>query len=324
MLRIGLIGAGRHGERYLRHLAQGDAEGAAISRFWRRDAAAGAAQATAHGARFERSLEALIHAPDVDALIAAIPAGAHESIALAVAAAKKPLLLEKPIAPTVAAAERITSAFRNTDDTPLMIAQTLRFDPLLVALRDRALSFGTLRGFTFEQRLEPRGLAWEDDPLTSGGGVLLQTAIHTADALRFVTAARETKVIGAAIRSVEYRHNEDHATITLELDGALGTIAVSKIGAARTLRFALYFDRGTLEADLIERTLSELRGRQKTTETIPEQPTLIATLRTFIAVVRKERPNPIPGEEATRSLQLIEAAYQWTGGNNTKPPSRAL
>lgn len=323
MLRIGLIGAGRHGERYLRHLAQGDVAGATISRFWRRDAAAGAAQAAAHEARFDPDLESLLRADDVDALIAAIPAGAHEATALAAAAARKPLLLEKPIAPSIAAAQRITAAFRDAN-TPLMIAQTLRFDPLLIALRDRALSFGTLRGFTFEQRLEPRGLAWEDDPQLSGGGVLLQTAIHTADALRFVTGAREAIVLGAAIRSVEYAHNEDHAAVTVELDGALGTIAVSKIGAARTLRYALYFDRGTLEADLIERTLSEIRGRARTSQTIPERPTVIAALSAFLAHLRGEGPNPIPGEDATRSLQIIEAAYQCTGGNKTNPPSRGL
>src|SRR5436190_3285264 len=111
MLRIGLIGAGRHGERYLSHLRAGEVEGAVAARFWRRDAEKAKAQSAKLGVPYEPELLRLIESPDVDALIAAVPAGEHEAVALAVARAKKPLLLEKPIAPTLAAARRITAAF---------------------------------------------------------------------------------------------------------------------------------------------------------------------------------------------------------------------
>jgi predicted dehydrogenase len=333
-LRFGLIGAGRHGERYLRHLHAGDVEGAMIAAFWRRDAAKAAEQAKTFGARFEPSIEALIEAPDVDALIVAIPAGDHERVACAIARAKKPLLLEKPIAPTVAIGRRIHEAFREAGrderpgsspfrpaavrgahkaGAPLMIAQTLRFDPLVVALKERALSFGTLRSFTFEQRLEPRGLAWEDEPSISGGGVLLQTAIHTADALRFITGANLT-VLTAEKASVHYQHNEDLAALTLQThQGALGTLAVSKIGHARTLRFALYFDDGTLEADLVGRTLSQIHGRDRTDTIHPEQPTVIAATRAFVEYLQGKRENPVPAEDAIASLAIIEAAMSQAG-----------
>lgn len=317
-LRFGLIGAGRHGERYLRHLAAGDVEGATISAFFRRDREKAAALSAATGVQNTRSLAELLARDDVDAVIAALPAGQHLETALAVAVAKKPLLLEKPLAPSVAEGQRIIEAFAGVE---LMVAQTLRFDPLLLALREAYLSEGTVRGFAFEQRLEPRNLAWEDHPAISGGGVLLQTAIHTADALRFVLAPAELEVVAAEKGSVEYQHNEDHAALILRTGNALGTLSVSKIGQARTMRFALYLDRCTIEADLIFRTLTIIRGKERTVRELPEKPTVVAAAQAFVNTLRGSQPNPIPGTEALASLKLIEAAYQLTGGKSTKPPS---
>lgn len=313
-MRIGIVGVGRHGERYLKHLVAGDVAGASVTAFWRRDREKGATLSTATGARFIPLLEELLASTEIDALIAAIPAGEHARVATL---AKKPLLLEKPIAPTVGQARRIIDHFHRANAL-LMIAQTLRFDPLVLELKRRTLSFGTLRGFTFEQRIEPRGLAWEDDANTSGGGVLLQTAIHTVDALRFITGDPPITVLSATSAQVEYRHNEDHAVITLRAKDALGTISVSKIGKARTFRLALYFDQGTLEGDLIDRTLTEVRGRDRRATKIPEQPTVVATANAFVKAVRGEQPNPITGEDACASLAIVEAAYQFVSVDRRK------
>ncbi len=320
MLRFGLIGAGRHGERYLRHLAAGDVEGASITAFFRRDLEKAETLAEATGIPFERTLEALLRRRDVDALIAAVPAGLHETVALAVAAHHKPLLLEKPLAPTVREGRNIVEAFAPRE---LMVAQTLRFDPLVEALRAAHLSEGTVRGFSFEQRLDPRGLLWEDHPSISGGGVLLQTAIHTADALRFVLRPANVEVLAAVKDSVEYQNNEDHASLILRTGEALGTLSASKIGQARTLRFALYLDRCMVEADLIFRTLTTVRGKERQIQNVAERPTVVAAARAFVQTVNGERENPITGEDALASLQIVETAYQLTGGRSTNPASRS-
>src|SRR5687767_9143464 len=212
-LRLGLIGLGRHGARYAQHLANGDVPGAELTAAWRRDTVAGAEQCRELGCRFEPDLDRMLASKDIDAFCLVVPAGEHRKLACKVAERRKPLLLEKPLARTIEEALAIIEAFERAG-VPLVIGQTLRFDPLVRALADRSRSFRRLTGFGFEQRLENRGLAWEDDPGASGGGVLIQTAIHTIDALRVVTG-RELEVLAATLSRVHYANNEDLALLHL-------------------------------------------------------------------------------------------------------------
>jgi predicted dehydrogenase len=313
MVRVGLVGLGRHGIRYARHLAEGAVPGAKLTRVWRRDRASGLAIASELGVAFADRLDAVIEASDVDAVISVVPVAMNVDVALAAARAKKPLLLEKPIARTMAEAARIVEAFKAAA-RPLMVAQTLRFDPLVGRLKARLGELGGLMGFSFEQRLEPRGLAWEDVPETSGGGVLMQTAIHTLDALRFITQSDRVRVVHAATARMHYKRNEDHALVGLELVPAsgkpvLGQVAVSKIGRSRHVRFTLFLESCALEADLVQRRLIEIRDREEQVTPVPEAPTVVLATRAFIEVVARGAKNPIPGEDAVRSLALVEAAY---------------
>jgi predicted dehydrogenase len=306
--RLALIGLGRHGARYAAHVARGDVPGVAIAAAWRRDREEGARQCASFGIRFEPDLDALLEL-DVDAFVVVIPAGEHLAVARAIASRNKPLLLEKPMARTVAEGEQIARAFEEAG-APLTIGQTLRFDPLTRALAEGAARFGRLNGFGFEQRLENRGLAWEDDPISSGGGVLIQTAIHTVDALRFVTR-RELRVVTATAGSVHYQNNEDLALLHVRAGDALGDVRVSKIGQSRHMRFALFFEDGGLEADYIDRALYETRGRERVAMSVPESPTVPSLLAAFLAHL-DGGPNPVPARDALESLRVIEAAYAHT------------
>jgi predicted dehydrogenase len=314
VVRIGLIGLGRHGIRYARHLANRDVDRAALACVWRRDRTQGEADAKVLGTRFCPRIEDVIEASDVDAVVSAVPVRANLDVALITANAKKPLLLEKPIARTVHEAARIVEAFR-TAHRPLMVAQTLRFDPLVLRLKARLEAIGGLCGFSFEQRIEPRGLAWEDDPEISGGGVLMQTAIHTLDALRFVTQSDRIRVVHALTTRMHYRRNEDHALVQLAIgtgneEGAIiGQVAVSKIGRSRLVRFGLHLESCALEADLVHRRFCEIRDREIGAIDVPEAPTIPAVLSAFVDCIEQRTPNPITGEDAMRSLALVEAAY---------------
>ena len=314
-LGIGLLGLGRHGLRYAGHLARGEIPGARLAAVWRRDRAAGEALAAELGATFEPRAEALAARSDVDAVIAAVPAALHRDLAEAVASAQKPLLLEKPLARTLEEGEAICRAFEAAGQV-LMVAHTLRFDPLLPALGARMEALGPVTGFSFEQRLEPRGLPWEDDPAVAGGGVLLQTAIHTVDAVRVLLQPEALELLHASLGQVGYRRVEDVGLLHLAARGSplaagrdvLGDVRASKIGGSRHMRFAVFLERGGLEADFIDRALIETRGRERTVTPVPELPTLVAAVRAFVAAVRGGA-NPVPGRDALASLAVVRAAY---------------
>jgi predicted dehydrogenase len=327
-LGIGLLGLGKHGIRYARHLAQGEIPGARLAAVWRRDQALGEATAAELGARYHPRPEALLADPEVQAVIAAIPAGLHGAIAPLVAAAHKPLLLEKPLATELETGQAIVRAFEAAG-VPLCVAQTLRYDPLLAGLAEALSALGPLRGFGFEQRLEPRGLPWEDDPQRAGGGVLFQTAIHTVDALRVVTQAAQVAVVAATTRGVHYQNLEDHALLHLELHGgphlqsgpALGDIRVSKIGGSRHHHFALYAEGGGIEADFIDRRLTITRGRQRTSRPIPEQPTVALVTRAFVDALQAGLPMPITGSDALENVRILVEARQRSGGKSEIAPA---
>ena len=319
-IRFGIAGVGRHGARYAKHLAEGDIPGARLQAIWRRDESAGRAMAARWSATYHPTLEGLLDDDDVEAVIMTVPSGLHRDWAPLVADRRKPLLLEKPIASSVAAGEEIIRAFER-NDLPLTIAQTLRFDPLLNAARDAIAPLGRLVGFGFEQRLEPRGLPWEEDPVLAGGGVLAQTAIHAVDALRVLVGPTSVGVEHTRIGRMGYRANEDFATVILSLSGGLcppdtsivGNISTSKTGASRHHRYALFHREGGVEIDFIDRELIETTGRQRVRRNVPGQPTVPAVVSAFVRFLRGLAPNPVEPRDALASLRIIDDAYSAAG-----------
>lgn len=314
-LRVGLVGLGRHGSRYAAHLRGGDVSGAELTGFWRRNPELAAEAESALGVRAHPTIESLIE--NVDAVVGVVPAALHRSVAEAAAKFGKPLLLEKPLAATREDARAI-AALNNR----MMIAQTMRFDPLVRALKDVPQDFGKLVGFGFEQRLEPRDLEWENDRAIAGGGVLLQTGIHAIDALRFVTGASNLTVRFAAIDRVRGNQTEDQALLSLLLDGKIpGDVRTSKIGRSRHHRYQLFFEHGGLEADIPDRSVWVTRLRSRERVLVPERPTVATVLRAFVEWCRDPSlPCPVPVRDALLSAEVVFDAYdliQRSGGNNT-------
>ena len=319
-IRFGIAGIGRHGARYAEHLRRGDVPGGRLQAVWRRDASAGRAFAEKVSATHCSTFEALVDDADVDAVVLAVPSGLHAALAPRVARAGKPLLIEKPLARNTGDGQRIIDHFE-TAGVPLTVAQTLRFDPLIHAGGRAAAALGGLVGFGFEQRLEPRGLAWEEDPALAGGGVLAQSAIHAVDALRVLTQPSRIEVVHALLARLHYAANEDLALVQLELTGCpaapgqrvFGDIRASKIGSSRHHRFALFFERGGLELDFIARQLVQTEGRHRTVSEVPGSPTVPQITAAFVRFIKDGEPNPVAPRDALQSLAVIEAAYGQAG-----------
>ena len=91
-------------------------------------------QADALGCRFHPEWQALVRDADVQAVIAVVPPTLHPAIAEAVATARKPLLIEKPLAATGAAARAIIETL-HAANVPTLMAQTLRWNTVVRAVR---------------------------------------------------------------------------------------------------------------------------------------------------------------------------------------------
>jgi predicted dehydrogenase len=106
-LRFGLVGTG-HWARVAHAPALAASPDAQLTAVWGRDPAAAGALATEYGATACADIDELLGS--VDAVAFAVPPDVQAPIAVRAAAAGRHLLLEKPVALTVAAADEVASA----------------------------------------------------------------------------------------------------------------------------------------------------------------------------------------------------------------------
>lgn len=112
-LRYGLIGFGRFGQLHARAIAR--TEGAALAAICTRTEASAAAARDAHpGVRIVRDWRELVADPALDVIDVVVPNHLHADIAVAALEAGRHVLLEKPMATTVADCDRIVAAVERT------------------------------------------------------------------------------------------------------------------------------------------------------------------------------------------------------------------
>jgi len=308
-IRFGLIGLGRHGSRYARHLLE-DVDGARLTAVCRRDEKTGRAFAEGHGLAYYKDYRRLIEDPQVDAVAAAVSPDAHLDICRRAARAGKPVLLEKPLARDLAEGRRLQEIVEGTGIT-FMLAQTLRFNSVVRAIKDRIGELGRIHLMAFNQRMEPHGLAWLDDPRAAGGGNVLHTGVHTFDLIHFLSG-RPVEWAWCRTGRVYQRKTEDLYTAVLGLNGGLRCLLdAGKVTGGRSGRIEVIGDEGQLVGDHVLGTLSLIRGRQADAlEVAPPVPTVREALRAFVDCISGDGCPPVTAADGVRTLQVVEMCYR--------------
>ncbi len=143
-VRVGVVGTGIMGADHARtlHLTVGGATVSAIADADRSRAATLAAELD--GVRVVDDADRLIADDEVDAVVIASHDSTHADLTIAAVAAGKPVLVEKPLAPTVADCERVlhatgagpSGAHQRSATDLVTVGFMRRFDPGYRALRD--------------------------------------------------------------------------------------------------------------------------------------------------------------------------------------------
>jgi predicted dehydrogenase len=306
-IAVGLIGAGKHGQRYAQHLGV-DVPALSLAALSRRDPVRGAALARTLSCRFHADWRALVADSGVQAVIAVVPPSLHPAIAAAVAAAHKPLLIEKPLATSGAEACEVVRTLRRAQ-VPCLMAHTLRWNAVARTIRDRLPELGPLRALYLNQRFEPSPLDWLDDPVTAGGGIILHTGVHSFDLVRWLTGHEVARAWCRAARTDTLR-TEDNFMAALELQGATTLVAVS--GSRSTAgRSGLIDAAGALGQLVGDHALGfayGVRGRERLPLSLPEEvPTVREVLRAFVALIADGTPAPVAIEDGARAVLIAEA-----------------
>ncbi|MFD0409177.1 Gfo/Idh/MocA family oxidoreductase [Kitasatospora sp. NPDC127116] len=245
-LRAGLIGLGAMGRHHARALA--DIPGVDLVGIADPNAENGDAPAPV--LRDTDSLLAL----GIDYAVIACPTRLHEPVALRLAAAGIPALIEKPVAATTADARRVTDAFTRAT-LPAAVGHIERFNPALLALHD-LLATGR-----YGQLLQVTSRREAPAARPSDTGVLLDLAVHDLDNTAWITG-QPYRGITACTASTAGTGTEDLAIITGELlNGALAAHAVNRLPPRRERTTTVLTERAGITADTAAATLTIVGSR---------------------------------------------------------------
>lgn len=201
------------------------APGSRLVSVMRRDGKAAEAFARRHGAKhWTTDAQAVIEHPEVDAVYVATPPANHLEYALAVAAAGKTCLVEKPAGRSLAEFRQVHSRFRAVG-LPLFVSyyrrQLPRFRKVKQIIESGVL--GQIVAIDYRMAKPPRGHPWGLDVGQSGGGHFYGLACHLLDLFDDWFGAIE--YTGSAVNNVIPRNTaEDCVSMSFRTaSGAVGT-----------------------------------------------------------------------------------------------------
>jgi myo-inositol 2-dehydrogenase / D-chiro-inositol 1-dehydrogenase len=259
MLRFGILGAGRIGKVHARTIAaSGKATVAYLADAMPKAAADLAAEVGAKVA----SVEDIIKAKDVDAILIATPTPTHADLIEAGSNAGKAVLCEKPVSLSV---ERIESCLKvvEKNKTTLMIGFNRRFDPNFAELAKRIRS-GVIGNVEMATVISRDPSPPPAEYVKSSGGLFRDMMIHDFDMARFLVGEEFVIVnaLGSSLVDPAIGLAGDVDTAAVQMQTASGKIAVITNSRRATYgydqRMEVHGSKGMLSARNIQNTSVEL------------------------------------------------------------------
>jgi predicted dehydrogenase len=231
--RLAVIGAGQFGKNHCRVVHE--SERAQLCAVVDTDAARAGESAALYNA--EPLADARALAGKVDAAVVAVPTTAHEAVALALIEAGIDVLVEKPIAPDLEAADRLVAAAARHGRI-LQVGHLERFNPAVIELEKRS----TLPLFFEIHRLNifsPRSLDVD---------VVLDLMIHDVDIVLALARAWPQEIRAAGIRILSEK--VDIANVRLQFpNGCVANLTASRVSTERVRKLRLFQPQQYLSLD---------------------------------------------------------------------------
>ncbi|HSQ50525.1 MAG TPA: Gfo/Idh/MocA family oxidoreductase [Nitrospiraceae bacterium] len=308
-LRIGLIGAGRHGSRYIHHLLH-DLPGVSLAALCRKRIGEGLPSLPTTDIPIYGDYRALIADPSVEAVVVVTPPSLCSEICLEAVKAKKPILIEKPVAPTGREARMMVAAAEEAG-LLLMTAQTLRFDSTILALKEHLPEIGPFRYATFTSRIETKASAHVRSPIPGQRGALLEFGIHLLDLVSFLTG-EEIVAVRCELDRLPDVAPDTMALVQVQTASSLRCVLdIARVGAGRVARTEWVGTKGQIMADWFHQRVNGTIGDIAPLEwAVQPQQTILATLRAFVHAIETNCPPPITGRDGCRAVEVADACYR--------------
>jgi predicted dehydrogenase len=324
-IRLGIVGVGSlgfHHARIARDIQGVECVGVHDVDPARLAEVSGSLEVTPHS-----ELEALLEV--ADAVVIAVPTQAHEDVALRALGAGCHVMIEKPIAPSLEAADRILTA-AEAAGVLVQVGHVERFNGAIRA----AEPFLDQPLFVESHRLAPFG------PRGTDVAVVLDLMIHDLDLVLGLVGKRVTGMAAAGVPVLT--PSPDIANARLEFEGGgVANLTASRVSMDRMRKVRFFQPSGYISLDLAAGrgeflrlregiglepggyiamdSLSELVERVEL-EGDGREP-LRCELESFASAVRGERPVQVSGEDGRRALrvalEIVERIEQHVSATNS-------
>ncbi|MGC8634404.1 MAG: Gfo/Idh/MocA family oxidoreductase [Candidatus Limnocylindrales bacterium] len=312
-LRVGLAGLGSMGRNHLRNLVARDDVVLAAIADPSDEVLLPAAEQT--GARpYSNSLD-MLDEERLDALVIAAPTTLHHEIALQAIDRGVPVLVEKPLATTVAEGRELVDAATRRG-VLLQAGHIERFNPAVLALGERLragalsriFSIKTLRAGPFPARIRDVGVA-------------VDLATHDVDIMCHLAGARPDRVYAETTQHIHTTHEDLVFGLLHFAGGTVGLLDVNWLTPEKQRRITVLGEEGMFQVDYLSQTLTFTRGTAELSPTyldgyaptfagetvslpvVPAEP-LRRELDAFFKSIRTGRPAAIPGSDGLWAVAL--------------------
>jgi myo-inositol 2-dehydrogenase/D-chiro-inositol 1-dehydrogenase len=318
-LQLAVVGAGFIGQLHARAVAE--SEDARVAAVIDVDAAPARATAERFGARWYRDIDAACAAGGIDAFIVAVPDALHAETTCRLLERGRPVMVEKPMAHSLAAAKEMAAAERRGGGR-LLVAHILRFDPRYVeaaaAVREGRIG-APIHGASGRLTRCEAGVR-----IAGTSSPTLYLGVHDVDALQWITGAAITSVYSRAVSKLMpalgiAAADAVFSTCTLEngITGQLhcGWSLPDEVPTGIWARTEVIGTEGIIDLDVRDHGLRMLsRGRWSLPDGLhwPEvngriMGDLHEEVRHFVEALRTDRPFVIAVAEAMRNVAVNDA-----------------
>ena len=327
----GFIGTGRHPDTKIVP-AMAAVDGAKLVGAYSRDMGRAEGFSSRHGllAAYD-SVDALLQDSRVDAVFVSSPNSLHAEHTIAAARAGKHVLVEKPMAVSVAEAQEMVDVCR-TSGVTLGVAFQLRTHPAHQEVR-RLVGDGTLGAIPMAQAQwgtrAVRGVvdvpartglsAWWDDPeLIGHASTMMGTGVHAIDLLHYILRQPVVEVAAISDGQSEEKPLEQAAVLSLRFQGGtIGTMCCGRRMPDSRNDVVVYGTSGRAIAsdslwEAMQGGLEVVSDTVNLTRSYDPDPLGLFRLQTqaFGSAVEEGVSPPATGEDGLRVVQVTSAMIE--------------
>ena len=298
-LRAGVVGVGHVGRHHARILAElPEVDLVAVADI---DAARAGAAADRSGCRAESRASALLD--DVDAVTVAVPTEAHRQVAEPFLERGIPVLVEKPIAASLADADALIAA-ASAAGTLLAVGHTERYNPAVIAARPL---------ITAPRFIEVHRLAQFPDR-SLDVDVVFDVMIHDLDLVLDLCGAAPAAIEAVGVPVLSERVDIASARIRFD-NGCIANLTASRISRERVRKLRFFQKDALVAIDCAAQQVDAWRVRRSAGSApaieggaldVPPGEPLALELEDFVRAVRSGARPGVDGRDGRRALALAQ------------------